>query len=58
MSLHTDWDRIAADHRRRKGERESTLTSYAEVCYWRRRARVYRLLFWLAVLVLLVFARK
>jgi len=56
--MTTDWERVAAEHRRRQREDRSTLCSYGEVCFWRRRARVWRVLFWLAVLVLLIFARK
>jgi hypothetical protein len=36
----------------------SSLTPYPEMRYWRRRARVWRTLFWLLALVFFVFARK
>jgi hypothetical protein len=56
--IHPDWDRIAADHRRRVHLERRALCPTAEMQFWRRRARWYRLLFWLAVLIILVFARK
>jgi len=49
---------MLTDHRRRKREREWGLCSYAETLYWRRRARIYRLLFWLAVLVAMLIWRQ
>jgi len=54
----TDWQRVQANYRRRQREDRMSLCSYTEMVYWRKRARGWRLLFFLLLVIVLWGLRR
>jgi len=57
-TMLTDWQRVQANYRRRQREDRMSLCSYTEMVYWRKRARGWRLLFFLLLVIVLWGLRR
>lgn len=54
----TDWNQVRANYLRQRKEDRMSLCSYEEVAYWRRRARGWRMMFFLLLAIMLWAVRR